>query len=49
MFSKKSINPEFQLPKTNGSGVTEKGRGSTFKLCHALLVCITNNKIDQAF
>ena len=41
-------NFEFQLPKTNGSGVTEKGCGSTFEFCHAFLSCITNNQFWQA-
>ena len=39
------LNPEFQVSRTNGSRVTEKGRGSTFELCHALLSYKTTKKI----
>ena len=31
------VNPEFQLSRTNGSRVIEKGCGSTFEVSHALL------------
>ena len=39
------LNPEFQLSMTKGSRVVEKGFGSTFEECHALLSCKTINKI----
>ena len=35
------LNSEFQLSRTNCSRVIEKGRGSTFEVCHALLSCRT--------
>ena len=39
------LNPEFQVSRTNGSRVIEKGPGSTLKLCQPLLSCITTYKI----
>ena len=33
------LNSEFQLSRTNGSRVIEKGHSSFFEVCHTLLSC----------
>ena len=35
---KRNQNPQFQLSTTNGFQVLEMGRGSTFEMCHTLLI-----------